>query len=80
VRGPAGRAPGWTGDAVAAGQWHFCRMSENTQNPSEEPYDPDKDADTDPDMLNPRAEGAEDADVEGDPDADPGMLNPRETE
>jgi hypothetical protein len=31
-------------------------------------------------MLNPRAEGAEDADVEGDPDADPGMLNPRGTE
>jgi hypothetical protein len=55
-------------------------MTENTQNPSEAPYDPDEDADTDPDMLNPRAEGAQDADVEGDPDADPGMLNPRETE
>ena len=73
---PAGR----TRDAVVPGQWHFCRMTENTENPSEAPYDPDQDSDTDPGMLNPRAEGAQDADVEGDPDADPGMLNPRETE
>ena len=55
-------------------------MSENTENPSEVPYDPEADADTDPDMLNPRAEGAEDADYEGDQDADPGSLNPRATE
>ena len=55
-------------------------MSENTENPSEVPYDPDQDADTDPDMLNPRAEGAEDAEFSGDPDSDPGNLNPRETE
>ena len=55
-------------------------MSENTENPSEVPYDPEVDADTDPDMLNPRAEGAEDADVEGDQDADPGSMNPRATE
>ena len=55
-------------------------MTENTQNPSEVPYDPDQDADTDPDMLNPREQGAESASTEGDPDADPGMLNPRETE
>ena len=34
----------------------------------------------DPDMLNPRAEGAEDSSFEGDPDADPGNLNPRDTE
>ena len=55
-------------------------MTENTQNPSEVPYDPHQDADTDPDMLNPRAEGAEDAEFSGDPDSDPGNLNPRETE
>jgi hypothetical protein len=55
-------------------------MTENTENPSEAPYDPDEDADTDPGMLNPRTQGAQDADTEGDPDADPGMLNPRETE
>ncbi|WP_298457530.1 hypothetical protein [uncultured Cellulomonas sp.] len=52
-------------------------MTENTQNPSEVPYDAQQDSDADPDMLNPRAEGAQDGDVEGDPDADPGMLNPR---
>ena len=55
-------------------------MSENTENPSEVPYDPDVDADTDPDMLNPRAQGADDVPADGDPDADPGMLNPRDTE
>jgi len=55
-------------------------MSENTENPSEVPYNPEADADTDPDMLNPREQGAEGAGSEGDPDADPGMLNPRATE
>ncbi len=53
-------------------------MTENTQNPSEAPYDPDKDADTDPDMLNPRAEGAEEGEDPVDPDRDPGNLNPRD--
>ncbi len=62
------------------GQWHFWGMSENTENPSEVPYDPEVDADTDPDMLNPRAEGAEDPDFQGDQDADPGSMNPRATE
>ena len=52
-------------------------MTENSQNPSEVPYDAERDSDADPDMLNPRAEGAEDAEFSGDPDADPGMLNPR---
>jgi hypothetical protein len=54
-------------------------MTENTQ-PSEVPYDAERDADSDPDMLNPRAQGAEDASAEGDQDADPGSMNPRETE
>jgi hypothetical protein len=54
-------------------------MTENTQNPSEVPYDPDQDADTDPDMLNPRAEGAEEGEDPVDPDRDPGNLNPRDT-
>jgi hypothetical protein len=65
-------------DAVTAGQWHFWGMTENTQNPSEVPYDPDQDADTDPDMLNPRAEGAEEGEDPVDPDRDPGNLNPRD--
>jgi hypothetical protein len=55
-------------------------MTENTENPSEVPYDAERDSDADPDMLNPRAQGADDASAEGDPDADPGMLNPRGTE
>jgi hypothetical protein len=54
-------------------------MTENTQNPSEVPYDADRDADADPGMLNPREQGAEEP-VEGDQDADPGSMNPRETE
>ena len=36
-------------------------MTENTENPSEVPYDAERDSDADPDMLNPRAQGAEDA-------------------
>ncbi len=67
-------------DAVVPGQWHFCRMTENTENPSEVPYDAERDSDADPDMLNPREQGADDASTEGDPDADPGMLNPRGSE
>ncbi len=55
-------------------------MSENTENPSEVPYDPDRDADTDPSMLNPREQGAEDPSPVEDQDADPGSMNPRETE
>jgi hypothetical protein len=55
-------------------------MSENTENPSEVPYDAGSDDDADPGMLNPREQGAEDASFEGDPDADPGNLNPRGTE
>ncbi len=67
-------------DAVPAGQWHVCRMSENTENPSEIPYDPERDADTDPGMLNPREQGAEDPQDDVDQDSDPGSLNPRATE
>lgn len=55
-------------------------MTENTENPSEVPYDAEKDADADPGMLNPREQGAEDASTGGDQDADPGSMNPRETE
>ena len=55
-------------------------MSENTQNPSEVPYDAERDADADPGMLNPREQGAEDASAAGDQDADPGSMNPRGTE
>lgn len=54
-------------------------MTENTQNPSEVPYDAARDADADPDMLNPRGQGAEES-TKGDQDADPGSMNPRETE
>jgi hypothetical protein len=69
-----------TRDAVVPGQWHFCRMTENTQNPSEVPYDAEKDSDADPDMLNPREQGAKDGSAVQDQDADPGSMNPRETE
>lgn len=69
-----------TRDAVVPGQWHFCGMTENTQNPSEVPYDADKDTDADPDMLNPREQGATDGSTVEDQDADPGSMNPRETE
>ncbi len=55
-------------------------MSENTENPSEIPYDPERDADTDPGMLNPPEQGAEDPQDDVDQDSDPGSLNPRATE
>ena len=55
-------------------------MSENTQNPSEVPYDAQKDSDADPSMLNPREQGAQDGSATEDQDADPGSMNPRETE
>lgn len=52
-------------------------MSEQT--PSTEPYDPSKDPDSDPEMLDPRAgDEAAGGPTAGDPDADPDMLNPRE--
>ncbi|WNB84356.1 hypothetical protein [Cellulomonas sp. ATA003] len=55
-------------------------MTENTQNPSEVPYDAEKDADADPGMLNPREQGADEGSPVDDQDADPGSMNPRETE
>jgi hypothetical protein len=55
-------------------------MSENTENPSEVPYDAAADDDADPGMLNPREQGADGEATEGDPDADPGMLNPRDSQ
>lgn len=52
-------------------------MSEKT--PSEQPYDPAKDPDADPENLQPRTGSkAAGGPSEGDPDADPDMLNPRD--